>query len=1318
MKIDRSQIIEDLFRFSQKGNGIIVGRPGIGKSYSIAELAEFLTEKNIPSFIISIDTLLDGTDKSIEDEIEAEGDWISYIDQIKLSGDYKAVLIFDAFDAARDEKLRKEILRQIHKAISRLKKWNVLVSARTYDATKSPKLIRLFGNENYGEHIPCRHYEIPELNEQELASVFKNDVGLEQFYEAAYQELKDVLKIPFFLSLLEIVLKDAEVNEIEEIKLIKSETELLDKYWDKKVANTEHSYKKESFLTSLANNLVQQRTMSTLKADFVQDEDIFKELRSDDLINEVGVVQKYIAFSHNILFDYIVGRVVIPPGPEELLGFINIDGSRPFFLRPSFIFHFTRLWYHYRSKFWRNFTFLNTQTEIKVLLFKRLILTSVVANEFESVSEVKIIFESEANIQQLLQAIRFLSDRKIQERDMELLYKLRNTLDIIFLWDYAFIFDIILKDENLNKEINIEKLGIISRCFLRYILDTGKASPEVRPQLDRLGSARGIEFVSKTFNSNPKEATKLLREILDLLKEPYFEIWYFSSLCEDLKYFISDAPAFVSEIYQRIFSHTETSDAKTNMGTVTLNLTSNRRQDFDMCYYRLVELYPTFLTESPNIAIETGLSIVNTYIKKEKLHVNNVSESLPEIHVKEIRTHFLADLSSIWHDSLVYNKPAELVEKIIDFFKQLASENKVPELTESIDIYISNALVGFMWKKLIEFGNDYPQLLLEYLYELALNPVILESSDTTYEIGISLEKIFPLLKKEQREKVEKTILNLLNVDDEYRKSYTKHKVNRLLNCLPKELLQSKEARIIVENSEPVKNEPTYKSSWSSEPFTTDKWLEEQGVDLKNPGNKEIYNQLSVLQEFNHANINDTLLRGKFVDLLPIAGKLLKRMTGEEVIDNELEFSALTEIAKFYSIISQDSSQINKEDYHNAKRAIQYCLRYISKHDQSFDNSKSPSAGYSPTPRIEASGALIGLYAYNAENDILEDIKKYMKDSNPVVRFNVLRNIGLLWQFKPTEYWEIIFECLANEPDSFTVSAILNNVYLKGIIDVEENINQAIGIVAKRIDEFGKSDSFTKAYSGLLLYLLDNKKNEVAKKIIYDHIENPDFIRTLIFRMFDFIDPKYKDNDYTVENTRKELIQLLVDIAARNLDLLREDNPTKFSEEGSLERKRLFLIDFLIQRIYFGLSINEAIRSQDKLKPSEKNKIAFYDRIKPILLNVVNSSKKIGGGIMVAHTAHYLIQTLNGVLKFYPEECQSILKMTSKITTLAQSTGYTFDPSSIREVVSLTETILADHKELLKNEDSFEDLISILNVYVESGRTEALELLWKLDEVFK
>lgn len=1314
MKIDRSHIIKDLFQFSQEGNGVIIGKPGIGKSYSIAELAEMLANNNIPVVILPIDTILDGTDSSIESEIESDGDWISYLDKVKLSEGEKAVLIFDAYDAARDEKLKKEILIQIKKAISKLHKWNVIVSVRTYDATKSPQLLRLFGNQNYGNGISCRNFEISDLTDQELESVFKDNPTLEDLYKAADIELKRILRIPFFLRLLEIVQMNSDSSELEEIKLIKSETELLNKYWNTKVANTDNSYKKEVLLKSLAEKLIENRSLSYVKEEFVKDEETFKELRSDDLISEVGVGERNIAFSHNILFDYMVGRLVLPFEPEKLLDFIIEDKSRPFFLRPSFIFYFTNLWYQHRDSFWKNYSHFGKESDSNILLFRRLIPTSVIANEFESTKDIDPVLNNHEDIQQLLQSIRFLSNRKLGQRDIELLYHLSNYLDVNFLWDYAFVFDKILLNENID---DTEKCGIISRRFLRYVLEEQKKQANRNQSLDRLGSTRGIDFVSKTFSSNVKESIILLKEILDLLKVPNFDIWYFSSLSDNVKHFINDAPEFVAEVYQRIFFHTELSDEKTNMGTVTMNLISNRRQDFDMCYYRLGEIYPTFITAAPEVAIETGLKIVNDYVKKDKLHLSDDSKVvLHEIKINEISSYFLSDFSSIWHDNLVYHKPAQLVENIIAYLEGFIEKAENEKLNDYIKIYISNSVVGFTWKKLIELGNKYPEIFKDFLYQLALNKIILTSSDTTYEIGVSLQHIYPLLNVEQRKNVEYSILGIMkNVDGE-QKEYAEHKVNRLINCLPKDLITNAKAIKIIKNLTPVENEPTFKSSWSSEPYTTDKWLKDQGVDLEKGENKQIYDLISKLQPFNNQKMNDSPSRNDFIELLPIANELFE-LTKNGTYDKELEFSSFREVFQFYSIITRSATQIEETDYQQARVAIQFGLDYISKYDESFDESSSPSSGYSPTPRIEASNALIGLFSYKNEESIYENIKAAVTDSNPIIRFNVLKNIAIIWESKPEGYWEIVLERLKNETDSFTIATVLNNIYRKDIIDDEKKIINVIEIAASRIKEFKKRDSFTKTFTGLLLFLIDKKKNEVARKIIYEHIDSTDFIQTLIFRLFDFIDPKYIDNNYTIDSTRKELIQLFQDATFKNLEMLKKDDPSKFSVEESPERDRLLLIDFIIQRIYFGLHINDRIGKND-LKPNQKNKRAFYDRIKPILVDIVENSQEIGGGIMVAHTAHYLIQTLNGVIKFYPKEAQSILDMVSKITELSYKTEYTFDPSSIKEVVNLTEVLFADHKELLRDDKSLGQLISILSIYVKSGWIEALELLWKLDEAFK
>lgn len=102
-------------------------------------------------------------------------------------------------------------------------------------------------------------------------------------------------------------------------------------------------------------------------------------------------------------------------------------------------------------------------------------------------------------------------------------------------------------------------------------------------------------------------------------------------------------------------------------------------------------------------------------------------------------------------------------------------------------------------------------------------------------------------------------------------------------------------------------------------------------------------------------------------------------------------------------------------------------------------------------------------------------------------------------------------------------------------------------------------------------------------------------------------------------------------------------------------------------------------------------------------------------MIIGPTAHYFVQTLRSVLHFDPKD---ILEMIAQITQYSVQAHYTFDSFAIREIVQLTEQLIADHRDLLLEGDAFNNLISILEIYIDSGWVDALEMLWKLDDVFR
>ena len=93
-------------------------------------------------------------------------------------------------------------MTQIKKAKSALReKWNIIVSVRTYDASKSKDLEKIFSKAN-GELPLERKKYIHELSDDEVQQALKTDERFKELYEKSGRELKEILHVPFFLKIL------------------------------------------------------------------------------------------------------------------------------------------------------------------------------------------------------------------------------------------------------------------------------------------------------------------------------------------------------------------------------------------------------------------------------------------------------------------------------------------------------------------------------------------------------------------------------------------------------------------------------------------------------------------------------------------------------------------------------------------------------------------------------------------------------------------------------------------------------------------------------------------------------------------------------------------------------------------------------------------------------------------------------------------------------------------------------------------------------------------------------------------------------------
>ena len=291
-EIKREKLLNDLQDFAMQGNGVIIGSPGVGKTYLLKELYRSLESLEIPELILPIDQLGDGTNETLRKELSYEGDLIEKLKSVPGSGK-NAILLFDAFDAARDEKTRRRFLSLIRRAILELREsWNIVVTVRTYDAKKSQELLDLFDSPDDAQQstdIRCRHFTIPPFNEDEILQAFEQIGCPKTIYDNGSQDFKNILALPFNLWLLEKILKSSD--RIPDFSQIHSEVQLIGLFWQRRIEN-ENS---EHLLRQIADKMVQERLLSVKMNDIYDDVNLDKparrnawdKLQSDEILARV-----------------------------------------------------------------------------------------------------------------------------------------------------------------------------------------------------------------------------------------------------------------------------------------------------------------------------------------------------------------------------------------------------------------------------------------------------------------------------------------------------------------------------------------------------------------------------------------------------------------------------------------------------------------------------------------------------------------------------------------------------------------------------------------------------------------------------------------------------------------------------------------------------------------------------------------------------------------------------------------------------------------------------------------------------------------------
>jgi len=1332
MNIDRATLVDELRAFALAGSGVVIGQPGVGKTHTLRSLRQRLRVEKVPHLILPVDQLGSGRLEELQSLLGFEGDFIAKLRHEIGGAPRPGILIFDGYDAARGENNRSEVLGLVRRTVNELRGiWNTIVSVRTFDAKKSQRLLELFPHTNSEPETvmaPCRQFLIPALREEEVEQALAQVPGLRQLHNAGTQDFHTLLTVPFNLWLIERVLGDGA--KASEFSRITSEVQLLELYWDYRVRKTVHSEDREFILKKAAMAMVEDHTLTVRRDQIYQPEvrDAWEGLLSDEILCEVQEREVHVAFTHNILFDFAASVHLLEPDSVKFAQFVAAEPARPLFLRPSLVYHFTWLWHFNRNVFWRNFWDVVNRQEIHLRQIVRLVLPMVVVNESQSSEDLRPLLERLSRNEPLaaeavtfvLHALRVLQSSK-PELWAEFICAIGPHLDYRFAWDAGTIATQIIESEKPVTPKSFAHCGEFGRRLLGWAW-TLRSDLEKRPWFERLAGLVAIPLVAKTYATGSSEARRLFEGVLAVVGETDFPIDCIHQLTNEVGRIILHDPDLAGLIYERVFGYEESSAAKTHMGGHVMPLISNRRQDYGMCRYSLIKEFPRFLATKPLAALRTGIRAVQAFaILDHVMRYVKDGKTLNELSIqfqfRGTTARYVEDGSAIWDESSYPDQELQIADNVFGWLAKAAKDARTEDLEQFLEVFVANANLAFLWARLLAVSAEHPAILGPRLWELAKTKPLLEEDGSLYSIGLFLERAFEFISEEQRVEVEQAILDLAMGASGEKKEFWERRRDRLLARIPSPFVVTQEAASLrssleIESKLPP-NQPLFSFTSSSRTVTEEEFLLRQGAKPDSPANLQLRELYRPLKEWREKNKEESQID----ILLPTACALKDSLANENNADPPVMRAAWTHLASFAS----DAVLITRSaDTDRFLKLREIVLEAAAHPDPEFNpeyHSNWDSAAWSPAPRNEAAQALPWLTHFGEDRDALAAIQRLASDPVPSVRFLLACELWRLLEHSSDMMWSLFDKFATDETNSVVLQGVTVSLW-KLIPRAKDRSLTLIGKLLEHVEE--ESEDEEKAGSNLVCMVVDYavwENSEWAKQTLArwrgEAVESASSIATAGRRLADYVTPQH--SGIRLERARELLLEHL-GAASAGLIALKQKGGTLASDEVQKKWRLLYgVIDEVVMRIYFAADIDPNLRERKEHPLDDQTRAQFFRDALPVLEKILGFGKQPEFGMLLAPTAHHFMELLNGVLRYDPP---LVLRMAADVVRCSKPFNYNLDSMAMGETVKLVESILADYRDKVQEATSINHLLEVLDAFVEAGWPQALNLVWRLDEIYR
>jgi hypothetical protein len=1337
---------------AEDGPLAVVGEPGVGKSGSVYTAVEILQAEGRDTVVLLAEETAAESLPRLTEDLRLQHDLLEVLEG--WPGDAPAFLVIDALDAARSEMAAAALRDLIRGVIERRGRWRVIASVREYDLRYGPALQDLFRGEPPPGPAPpligsgldrVRHLVIGRLGPGELNQLASQSPLLGALVTHASPRLQELLTSPFNLHLAADLLDGG--MPAARMGSIRSQVELLDRYWDARVLSAgrpENADTRELVLHQVVRTMVASRTLRVDRMKVMDGPASAKPL-TDLLRAHVlaewrpaqgsGPQRAQIAFPHHLLFDFAVARVYLRGSASCLVSTLREDPHLVLLIRPSLVLHFHYLWdlegEGRHAEFWEAVLAICADPGIRTV--GKLVGPTVAAESAERVEDFEPLFSALGGPNPRTraaagQALHYTVGAVLAAGTHNshvvgpdagpwcalIEHVTRNLREET----YAPVWELLKIIGQRSDELTSDQLrdaGLAARRILEYEWRTGRA-----------GSRISIEAVIRTFDGDPAGSATLVRRMIEpehVAQVGYAELPWLSF---EIKRLLGGHPELVREIYLSVFRHTETDDAHTYWGGIIMRLGSTRKQDYEGVLYSLREVFPAFLKQAPREAVRTLLEVLH-------LQGGEADGLSPEetFVFGEHTARFRGDPRPIWNRELPPNgeKAEEMLEDLESYLGSLVQQDGGLTLfRDLLELLVRENQLSSVWRVLLRVGTRSPDTLGPELAPLAWARPVLVAADTTTEAGEFIRSVSPHLPPSDRERIERTILSIPEgfPDDRW---WGRRIRDRLLGCLVDTAVVTEDARRLLDalrarDAIPPNEDREPRIHWRTGSSGNDDYLTALGVPAEEAPNARI-RQLEeaasdLLQRLRRQDAGEIPLNDFFNILNPLH-LALERSEADGVHPIQREHSRRSLISGCADLAERGSLDCTSA----VGRLVRAVLLAAADATGPESNTEAnPGRQYlahlAHEARRSAAKGLTVLAATCADEEVLRAIHRLSNDPDRSVREHLAHRLHALAATAPDLLWQIANYLTENELKGDVLDHLIKGA-LWELADVHpDQVADLVIRIRTRVGGAPKAETLRKHSATLLVgqYVRLNHPTARAEsfRIAADPVSYQAEARALPFSFRGLflsgpVSPPERQADVVRHRWIKFVSHLTESAAAAfhsAMDSYRQaQNTGEEPGEDVIEQLRSSrrVLEAIGANIWYAVDRDEP--GAQRVPPQDVLHRLDYE-IGPVLDRLAD--------VGAPELAHHLAETQELLLPVNPRG--AFLRL-ARIITGGRWSRYHHDPMADRLVVSLVERFLADYRSLLQQDEECRTaLLEVLDTFVEAGSLEAHRLVYGLDEIFR